>query len=91
MLISWNERSNTKLGIIEISRLRVPTQTGETALNLSFLGSIVFDFVWLSLLNCRVVGEDRFFPKLGFQKVFSVGRRNITAIFLHFQNFYASI
>ena len=31
--------------------------------------SIVFDFVWLSLLNCRVVGEARFFPKLGLQNV----------------------
>ena len=55
-----------------------------------FLGSIVFYFVWLSLLNCRVVGEARFFPKLGFQKVCSVRRSKITATFLHFQILHVS-
>lgn len=69
---------------------RVPTQTGETALDLRFLGSIVFYFVWLSLRNCRVVGEARFFPKLGFQKVCSVRRSKITATFLHFQILHVS-
>ena len=56
MLISWNERSNTKLGIIEISRNEYQLKQEKLRLIWDFYAQLFFtSFGWIYLIVVSLV------------------------------------